>query len=475
MSTLVDIPDVEMVWRGKHAEALVDSTRELNVEGAIRAGKTTVCLWRELNAALAHPGIHALFARWTDIGVYGLVMPLWRHICEQAGVRLKWYPDEEYDLLPNGSRVYVRGLKSQDQTLRYSKLRGLTLARVYVDQAEELPRDIYLELAGRLSQPGFPHQITISPQSVEEGHWIAKEFPVDNHFAPHRLVIQLSIHDNAHNLAPEVVPALMRLYPPEHPKHRTMILGQRGMNVIGEPVYGGTFVRSLHEQQAVFDPALALDEGIDFGKHHPCVVWRQTSALGQVRYLGGLLGQDLYLEDFLLLVVQYRNRWFPQPAMVRMCCDPSGDADTSHGTKGGADIIKDLIGQRPQCVAGSNSPSVRTVVIERIAGHMRHRTAGKAEAFVVAKDERWLRLSATNTVIDHFLADGFEAGYVWGEHMVSDGRKQYRVPKKDGWYEHGQNCAEYLEVNFGAVPWKPKVKPETRRRGLAEAGGTWAG
>jgi len=64
--------------------------------------------------------------------------------------------------------VFVRGLKSQDQTLRYSKFRGLTLARVYVDQAEELPHDIYLELAARLSQPGFPHQITISPQSVSE-------------------------------------------------------------------------------------------------------------------------------------------------------------------------------------------------------------------------------------------------------------------------------------------------------------------
>src|SRR6185503_6605515 len=48
-----------------------------------------------------------------------------------------------------------------------------------------------------------------------------------------------------------------------------------------------------------------------------------------------------------------------------------------------------------------------------------------------------------------FLTDGFEAGYVWDEHYVSIGSKQIRKPKKDGWYEHGQNCTEYLELNFG--------------------------
>ena len=55
-----------------------------------------------------------------------------------------------------------------------------------------------------------------------------------------------------------------------------------------------------------------------------------------------------------------------------------------------------------------------------------------------------------------FLADGFEAGYVWDEHFVSVGSKQIRKPKKDGWFEHGQNCHEYLELNFGLAPYKPK-------------------
>lgn len=462
--------ECRMVWRGKHSDALLDTTtREMDIEGAVRAGKTTVCLWRELNACLQHPGIHVLLARWTDTGVYGLMLPLWRRICQQAGVRLKWHPDEEYDELRNGSRVFVRGLKSQDQTLRYSKFRGLTLARVYVDQAEEIPHDIYLELAARLSQPGFQHQITISPQSVDVNHWIAREFPVEA-TDPNRRYIPLSVHDNAHNLSPEVIPNLIRLYPPEHPQHRTLILGQRGMNVIGEPVYKGAFVRAIHEAAAEFDPQLPLDMALDFGKHHPCAVFRQTSALGQVRFLGGILGQNMYLEDFLDVVLQYRAQWFPQPIEHRECCDPAGAADTSHGTAGAIKTLREK-GIAPRYVPDSNSPAVRLAMVERMAAQMRKRSADRAEAFVVSSAERWIRVSAEATRVDRFLADGFEAGYVWDEHMVSVGSKQVRKPKKDGWYEHGQNCAEYLELNFGAVPYVKRKTEDEDEYGMGPAVG----
>ena len=462
MSTTQAPDECRMVWKGKHSDALKDTTtRELDIEGAVRAGKTTVCLWRELNACLEHPGIHILLARWTDSGVYGLLLPLWRTICERAGIRLKWHAEEAYDEMPNGSRAYIRGLKAQDQTLRYSKFRGLTLARVYVDQAEELVHDVYLELAARLSQPGFPHQITISPQSVNENHWIAREFPAHNPDPVHRRYIPLSVHDNAHNLSPEVIPNLERLYPPAHPQHRTLILGLRGMNVIGEPVYKGAFNRAIHEGKAEYDPRLPLDMSLDFGKHHPCVVFRQTSSLGQRRYLGGVFGQNLYLGDFLDIVLQRRAEWFPSPIEIRECCDPAGAADTSHGTEGAVKTLRER-GVHARYVPDSNSPAVRLAMVERMAGQMRKRAADGSEAFLVSNSERWIRVSAQATVVDRFLADGFEAGYVWDEHMVSVNNKPVRKPKKDGWYEHGQNCAEYLEVNFGEpVQKKPEPEPAT--------------
>lgn len=455
-----------MRWRGKHSDALLDvTTREMDVEGAVRAGKTTVCLWRELNAAITHPGIHILICRWTDSGVDGLVKPLWRDICAKAGIRLDWHSDEAYDELRDyGSRVFFRGLKTQDQTQRYSKLRGLTLARVYADQAEEIPQDIYLELAARLSQKDFPHQITISPQSVAVDHWIAKEFPADNSKAPERRYIPLSVYDNAHNLSPEVIPNLERLYPVGHPQHGPLILGRRGMNVIGEPVYRGAFQRQLHEGRAEFDRSLPLEMALDFGKHHPCAVFRQVSPFGQVRFLAGILGQNLYLDDFLDIVLTHRSLWFPQAVEHRECCDPAGASDTSHGTAGAVSILRRK-GIFPRYVPDSNSPAVRLAMVERMASQMRKRAADGSEAFLVSDSDRWLRVSAQATVIDRFLADGFEAGYVWDEHSVSVANKPVRKPKKDGWYEHGQNCAEYLEANFGSSPLKvePEPPPATYR------------
>lgn len=453
MGTVSERAPVIMQWRGKQSTVMLATAREVDVEGAIRAGKTTVCLWKEHEAARTHPGIHIILARWTDEAVHGLIRPLWNQICEAAGDRQTWNSKESCYDWPNGTRIYILGLKSQDQTLRYSKFRGKTVARVYVDQAEEMPRDIYLELAGRLSQKGYPHQITISPQAIEETHWIAQEFP-SRSTDPHRVYIPLSVYDNAHNLDASVIPALERLYPPSHPKHRTLIQGVRGMNVTGEPVYKGAFVRAIHEAAAEFDATLPLEMALDFGKHHPCAIFRQRSPLGQVRFLGGILGQQLYLDDFLDVVLRYRSEWFPGMKEVMECCDPAGAADTSHGTHGAMKTLH-AKGIHPRYIGDSNSPAVRLAMVERMASQMRKRAADRAEAFVVSKSERWLRISEQSTLIDRFLADGFEAGYVWDEHMVSVNNKQVRKPKKDGWYEHGQNCAEYLEANFGSGPPPP--------------------
>jgi hypothetical protein len=71
------------------------------------------------------------------------------------------------------------------------------------------------------------------------------------------------------------------------------------------------FNRALHVQPLTYNPKLPLLEGIDFGRHHPCIVWAQYTPYGQIHYLGGLMGQDLFLEDFLPVAKQYRAQWFP--------------------------------------------------------------------------------------------------------------------------------------------------------------------
>lgn len=446
-----------MRWRGPIAAFMRDETGEIDLEGALSSGKTTACVWKVFNSLHATPGIQWWIGRYGDGETQTKVRPAFEEVCQKAGSVPAWNAKElAYDF-PNGSKCYAYGLKSPDALSRYSKMRGMGVAGIYNDQTEELPEDFSLELRLRLRQPGFPHQLIFSPNPPNVSHWLAQQFPEDNRI-PGRRYYAISIHDNAHNLPAELLTAALLAYPPEHAKHRSVILGRRGMNVTGDPVYKGAFIRGVHEVPLAYDPRLPLEMALDFGKHHPCAIFRQVSALGQVRYLGGILGQQLYLDDFLDLVLRYRAQWFPNPVSIKECCDPAGAADTSHGTAGAVKTLREK-GIKAVYIADSNSPGVRLATVERIAAHMRKRAADRSEAFAINADpERWLTISEKATAPDRFLADGFEAGYVWDEHMVSVGNKQVRKPKKDGWYEHGQNCAEYLELNFGSQP-KPVAVP----------------
>ena len=91
--------------------------------------------------------------------------------------------------------------------MRYSKFAGLTLAGVYVDQPEEIRYDFYTTLKARLSQPGHPHQMPLTPNPPHHDHWVAKEFPEDNTHADHRY-IRTTVYDNRVALGEAYIQAL---------------------------------------------------------------------------------------------------------------------------------------------------------------------------------------------------------------------------------------------------------------------------
>lgn len=458
---------MRMKWVGPVADFFVDQTRHVDLEGAIRSGKTTAALHKVLDSALQHPGINWLICRYSDEDTKTKLKPVWEKLCFDAGVPITWRPDGKYYELANGSKVYCFGLKAQDLTLRYSKFRGITLACIYNDQTEELPYDVYEELSGRLSQPGYPQQIILTPNPTDDNHWLATRFPENNRMVGHRYY-RVSLYDNAHNLAPETIQGLEMTYPVGHAKHRPMLLGQRGVNVIGRPVYGAldarepesaAFQRDRHVRPLAMDPNLPLYESIDFGKHHPCVVWAQITPYAELHLLGGILGWNLDLKTFAPIVQQYRQTWFSGYLQLQTCCDPAGSHDNSQGLpENGVSVLRDL-GFAPTWEPDSNSPAIRAAMIERIASYMRRR-GPRGEAFGI-HPERWMRISPMEARPHAFLADACEAGYVWDAHFVSVGSKQIRKPKKDGFFEHGMNCLEYIEHNFGGA--QPTEEQAMRR------------
>ena len=450
-------PEVRVVFKHTLAHFMEDTTRYLDLEGAFRCGKTTACCYKVAKSCVDNPGINWLICRWTDSDTHGILKPVWRNVLTSLGVVVQWDASEHCDIFPNGpdetnpyqggSRVYIRGLKPQTETSRYGKLRGMTLAGVYNDQTEELPYDVYLELKGRLSQKNQPHQMILSPNpEFSEDHWLAKDFPESNSNRDHRYY-SVPIYENSHNLQSNVIPDLEAAYPPGTAKHRPAILGKRGVKVLGKPVYSGYFKRALHEVKSEMNPMLPLVESIDFGKHHPCVTWKQYDPYGGLHILGAVMGLDMFIEDFAPIILTYRALWFPKALRVDTCCDPAGSHNNSQGVrKNGVGVLQDH-GINPVFLPESNSPHIRASAIERLAGYMRKRTH-TGEAFSIDPD-RQLIVSMTGANPSKFITDGFEAGYVWDPHPKSVGGKPIRTPLKDGWYEHGQNCVEYAELNFG--------------------------
>lgn len=450
--------DRRLTFQGILGEFMVDTTPFVDLEGALNCGKTTACLAKELSWLRRAPGIWSFMCRYADGDNSALLLPAWERLLNEARVAPKWNSEEKSYDFENKSRMFSFGIRPQDQLGRYSKLRGLGVSRIYVDQPEELPPDYFGELAQRQRQSGYTHQFTLSPNPMNRDSWLAEQFPERDKRArfniwqsmPDRRYYAVSLFDNAHNLPAAKIAAALSIYPPTHPKHRTMILGLRGLNVVGQAVYRSQYVQDVHHVRLGYSRSLPLLVGIDFGKHHPCAVFCQMPYYGGLHVLGGLLGQDMYIDDFAPLVKRYLAEWFPKVPEVKYCCDPAGTHQNSQGTRfTGLDILKQNGIKPVRFKDNSNAPDVRGACIEKIGGYMHRRTVN-GECFAVNDAPLFLVLTPEQAMPEAFVADGLAGGYVWDDHMVSVGSKQMRRPKKDGYYEHGMNCLEYIELNFGA-------------------------
>ncbi len=444
-------------FQGVHAEIYADRTREIDAEGALSSGKTTLALAKELDFLLHDKGLHSFMFRYSDVDTKTKLRPAFEEVCMFQNVVVPpWNATEMCYDFDNTSKLYAFGIKAADRLSRYAKLRGLGVARIFSDQAEEVPGDMANELRARLRQRGHEHQLTFTPNPPNTRHWLTAQFPVDNSI-PGRHYYGLSLYDNAHNLTPGTVEGLELAFPVEHAKHDVVILGKRGENVIGDPVYENAFSRRLHIRPLAYDATSTLYEAFDFGKNHPCWIAVQQQYTGGWNFLGGVIGENLFLEDFLPIVKQYRVKWFPgiDKTKTKCCCTASS---VSGGKYTGINILQDA-GFRPEYRDNGNSPDVVWSVIQRLAAFMRRRGLNGDDSLGVNSDkEHWLKASAKGVEPCQFIAQAFESGYVWNEIPVSVNSNEIRRPQSDDWFEHGMRCAETIELHFGAEQLTPAQK-----------------
>lgn len=438
---------------GIHAEIRADlTTPELCILGARDSGKTTVCVHKEIEQLIRWPKLKSFLFRFSDKDTQSKLVPFFREMCSDEFQETPvWDADESCFNFANGSIAYMFGLQAQSQRQRYSKMRGLGVARVFAEQAEEIPDDIGLELRAALRQPGFDahYQLTYCANPPARKHWLTVQFPPTQKHKGRKLY-SLSIYDNAHNLSKDTIERLEQAFPPKHPKHRTIILGLPGVNVTGEPIYGALFNHATHVRPLTYDPRSPLVEVFDFGRLNPCWLIGQRPYIGGMHWLGGIMGQELFLADFIPIVQRQRAEWFPElkPETVRTCCTLSQQIDSPNLL--GIQQLREA-GFSPVWKSGANSPDVVLDLIERQASYLRKRGANGQEMFGVNDDPmRWLLVSNEGEETSPFMAEAYGGGYAWAEKSVSVGRNEMKQPQSDDWFEYPMRAAEALEFNFNA-------------------------
>ncbi len=255
-------------------------------------GKTWVCSAKVHRSCLKYPGIWWLICRYSGTETDDQLRPQFSKVCRMLGDEPEWHSDESAYWYPEIggkiSKVFAYGLKTQSRDQRYAKIRGSGFSGVWNDQSEELPEDIGTEIRALLRQPGYPQQLIFSPNPPDEEHFLADQFP-DDQDDEGRKYYRLSLYDNKHNLPAQTIEKMEKAYPITHAKHKSLILGMRGANIIGKPVYEGAFDRDMHVQPLRIDPNLPLIEAFHAGQQHPSWLVLQRSPFGAAHVHDGVL------------------------------------------------------------------------------------------------------------------------------------------------------------------------------------------
>jgi hypothetical protein len=473
--------------RGSAESALI----YIDLEGAVGSGKTTAPAWRLVEYATEFPGIFMAIGAWTD-EMLGPPKNAFLAAARESGFSvdagtLTWHGgqgEEYYEFEGYASRVYVRSLRASEEDMRYMKLAGLSLSILWIDQPEPVPKDVYdAYIPARMRQPGFPHEIWLSPNPLDDDHWLSREFPtVEAYAKPHHHYIHVSLRDNVANVGERFVLDMEAAHPPGSVTHNLQVAGHRGPSLKGVPVYKGYFDEDVHVDPRVrFDPRYPLLEGWDFGQEKPAVSWWQSlDHIGALRCLGSVKGESLFLEDFAPKVIEIRQRLFPTlrpnlndgQAGVWTWCDPNGATNTTGSEQTAVSILRDY-DVAAQFDGNANQAPIRSTAIQVIAGFMRRVAKDGTPAFLMHPrcielvPNKYGDLEERET---RLMVSAFKVGYVWSELAASDAHPNVRRPKKGTRYDDLMNTGEYVVIGVKVtVPQQQQMlMAEQRMRILGE-------
>jgi hypothetical protein len=173
---------------------------------------------------------------------------------------------------------------------------------------------------------------------------------------------------------------------------------------------------------------------------------------GGLAFLGGIIGENVFLSEFLPMVERYRAEWFPdlRAERVRTCCPPPASIVRGVGHRyTGLQLLRQA-GFMPiyREHAGAD---VQLTLIDRLSGYIQRSIGGEKRALAVnSEPSMWLQVSRDGIEPSPFLSQAFESNYVWDEHIASVAHSPFRKPKEDDWFANAMRCVENIELCFCA-------------------------
>lgn len=170
----MDLDRVREALSPKQIRSIVQATARINVwSGAIRSGKTVCSLlaWLIYVASAPRGGQLVMIGRTTDT----INRNLFAVLTDPA---IMGDLAAEVHYTPGAPRAWILGREvhviGAHNVLAESRLRGMTCAGAYVDEATLVPNGFWTQLLGRLSVEGARLFATTNPDNP--AHWLRKDF-----------------------------------------------------------------------------------------------------------------------------------------------------------------------------------------------------------------------------------------------------------------------------------------------------------
>ena len=256
------------------------------------------------------------------------------------------------------------------------------------------------------------------------------------------------MYDNSAILGDEYIALQESAYQAGTSEYRRFVIGERGIATGGDPVFGAYFDAARHVHDVAFNPVVPLCESLDFETRHPCVTWAQFAA-GEMIVLGGVMGENMALEEFLPIVEDYRAPWFPglDRSLLRQTCDPAGAIKNPHGSDTGLQILQ-AFGVNPTVRKDANHPPVKDAAMQKVVGYLLRRQPDGAPCFVL--NPRFVLVSRKGRRHQPVLQKAFEGGWTYDlkRNYIGTAYPHLRPTAKDGFYEHPCDSTCYNVTAF---------------------------